>query len=229
MTDETRKTQRWKQINILISEVTKSVADTGNRGHRIAQNPRGFSTPNPPKGVVHYGRFSVPMSSSLEAISHPSSDAPDVRRPKVLFLCTANSCRSQMAEAVTRSIFGRQIEAFSAGVRPAPSVNRIAIDVLQEIHVSTDGLYPKQARELSTIAFDLVVTVCSNAAEDCPFFPGCKRQEHVGFDDPPVVAGEPTADELAVYRRVRDEIVAFIRGSLPTLLAIEPVLDGELL
>jgi arsenate reductase len=136
-------------------------------------------------------------------------------RLKVLFLCTGNSCRSQMAEGWVRSLKGAVIEPYSAGVEVKP-VDPLAVRAMAEEGVDISGQRSKQVSELMDIPFDYVITVCSHARETCPFFPGSVRRVHVEFDDPPFLTKEMTDDEekLKVYRRVRDEIRDFV-DSLP--------------
>ena len=134
---------------------------------------------------------------------------------KVLFLCTGNSCRSQMAEAWTRHLKADLIEAYSAGIEPK-GVDPRAIKAMAEAGVDISGQVSKAALSLSHVEFDYVITLCDNAHEACPFFPAKTRVLHVGFDDPPkLAAGARTEDEaMACYRRVRDKIKEFV-GSLP--------------
>jgi arsenate reductase len=137
------------------------------------------------------------------------------RKLKLLFLCTGNSCRSQMAEGWTRSLKGDLIEAYSAGIE-THGLNQTAVEVMAEAGVDISGHVSKHLDDLSGIAFDAVITVCDNARESCPFFPGAKKVLHVGFADPPALARDMAArgaDETAqkdCYRRVRDEIRAFV-------------------
>jgi arsenate reductase (thioredoxin) len=138
---------------------------------------------------------------------------------KVLFLCTGNSCRSQMAEGWTRHLKGGVIEPYSAGIA-THGLNPSAVKVMAEAGVDISGHRSKHLRELDDVAFDYVVTVCGHAHESCPVFPGKTRVVHVGFDDPPALAKTATSEEEALghYRRVRDEIRAFIER-LPEALA----------
>jgi arsenate reductase (thioredoxin) len=137
---------------------------------------------------------------------------------KVLFLCTGNSCRSQMAEGWVRHLKGDQFDACSAGLE-AHGLNPDAVRVMAEAGVDISGQRSKRVTELSGVELDYVVTVCDNAHESCPRFPGKAKVVHVGFDDPPrLAAGAKTEDErLAPYRRVRDEIRAFVE-TLPNSL-----------
>lgn len=137
---------------------------------------------------------------------------------RILFLCTGNSCRSQMAEGWTRHLRGDRIEAYSAGIETL-GLNPRAVQVMAEAGVDISGHRSKHVNELREIAFDYVVTVCGHAHEHCPLFPGKARVIHVGFDDPPKLAAEATTDaeRLAPYRRVRDEIRRFVE-TLPESL-----------
>ncbi|HWB53808.1 MAG TPA: arsenate reductase ArsC [Tepidisphaeraceae bacterium] len=140
---------------------------------------------------------------------------------RVLFLCTGNSCRSQMAEGWARKVKGDVIEAYSAGVEPH-GVNPLAIRAMAEAGVDISRHRSKHVRELNDVAFDYVVTVCGHAHETCPAFPGRTKVVHVGFDDPPALARSAHNEDDAMqhYRRVRDEIrdfVATLPGSLERL------------
>lgn len=140
-------------------------------------------------------------------------------KTKIMFLCTGNSCRSQMAEGWARSLKGDVIEAYSAGVSPH-GMNARAIKVMQEAGVDITGQASKHVDAVAHVPFDYVVTVCGHANETCPVFPGKTKVVHVGFDDPPKLAEGATSEEeaLAHYRRVRDEIKAFVL-TLPGSLA----------
>ena len=137
----------------------------------------------------------------------------------VLFLCTANACRSQMAEGWARRLQGDAIEAYSAGVKPG-GLDPRAVRVMAEAGVDIAGQRSKHVGELAGVTFDCVITVCDNARETCPLFPGRTRVIHAGFDDPPHLARDAkTEDEaLAPYRRVRDEIRVFVE-TLPEVLS----------
>ena len=134
-------------------------------------------------------------------------------RPKihVLFLCTGNSCRSQMAEGWTRALEGDRIEAFSAGLE-AHELNPLAVQVTAEAGVDISGHKSKTVADLPTREFDFVVTVCDDAHESCPLFPAQTKVVHAGFDAPPSMVQSATTEEeaLAHYRRVRGEIRAFV-------------------
>ena len=130
---------------------------------------------------------------------------------KVLFLCTGNSCRSQMAEGWARHLKGDQIEPYSAGIE-AHGLNPDAVRVMAEVGVDISGQRSKLVNELRGVEFDYVVTVCDNAHEACPVFAGKAKAIHVSFDDPPRLAvnAKTESERLAPYRRVRDEIRAFV-------------------
>jgi len=132
------------------------------------------------------------------------------RKMKVLFLCTGNSCRSQMAEGWTRALKSHLIEPYSAGIE-THGLNPHAVKVMAEAGVDISGHRSKHLDELKDLEFDYVVTVCDHAAEHCPLFPGKAKMLHCGFDDPPRLAkdAKTTEEALDCYRRVRDEIKAF--------------------
>lgn len=147
------------------------------------------------------------------SISTPSQG----RKLKILFLCTGNSCRSQMAEGWARALKSDQIEPYSAGIE-THGLNPDAVRVMAEAGVDISGQRSKHVRELSGIEFDYVITVCDHAQEHCPVFPGRAKVVHRGFDDPPRLADAAAEqDRLASYRRVRDEIRAFVE-QLPQIL-----------
>lgn len=137
---------------------------------------------------------------------------------RILFLCTGNSCRSQMAEGWTRHLKADAIEPYSAGIE-THGLNPNAVRVMEEAGVDISRHHSKHVRELEGIDFDYVITVCGHANENCPVFPGKAKIIHVGFDDPPKLAAEARTEEEALkhYRRVRDEIKAFVQ-SLPEAL-----------
>ncbi len=124
----------------------------------------------------------------------------------VLFLCTENACRSQMAEGLVNHDLAGQVRAFSAGVRPKV-VNPRAIQVMGEIGVDISRQRSKSVDELAGERFDLVITVCDRAAQQCPMFPGDTEVMHVGFPDPARATGTEE-DILAEFRRVRDDLRA---------------------
>ncbi len=129
----------------------------------------------------------------------------------VLFLCTGNACRSQMAEGWARHLHGNDIEVWSAGVTPA-GVDPRAIEVMAEAGVDISGHTSKTVDSLLDVPFDYVITVCDSAAEACPVFPGNVSRLHQGFPDPPLLAAGAAseAEALEHYRRVRDDIRRFI-------------------
>jgi len=130
---------------------------------------------------------------------------------KILFLCTGNSCRSQMAEGWSRHLKDEQIEAHSAGTEPR-GLDPVAVKAMAEAGVDISHHRSKPLSEVKSIPFDYVVTVCDHAHESCPFFPGRTKIVHVGFDDPPRLAMDAKTDEevLNHYRRGRDEFGAFV-------------------
>ncbi len=130
---------------------------------------------------------------------------------KLLFLCTGNSCRSQMAEGWARHLKGDSIEPCSAGIE-ARGLDPRAVRVMAEAGVDIAAQRSKRIVDLKDIDFDLVVTVCDQAAENCPALPGKTKVIHAAFDDPPRLAAKAKTEEerLAPYRRVRDEIRAFV-------------------
>jgi arsenate reductase len=140
---------------------------------------------------------------------------------KVLFLCTGNSCRSQMAEGWTRALKSNVIEAYSAGVEPH-GMNPMAMRVMAEVGVDISKQWSKHINELKDVVLDYVVTVCDHASETCPVLPGSIKRVHVGFDDPPRLAKEAKDPQEALrhYRRVRDEIRSFVE-TMPASLAME--------
>ena len=135
------------------------------------------------------------------------------KRLKVLFLCTGNSCRSQMAEGWCRHLKGDVIEAYSAGIE-THGLNPNAVKVMAEAGVDISGHTSQHVDAFASVAFDYVITVCDHAHESCPMFAGRARVVHVGFDDPPRLAKAARTEQEAMdcYRRVRDEIRAFVEG-----------------
>jgi arsenate reductase (thioredoxin) len=133
------------------------------------------------------------------------------KKIKILFLCTGNSCRSQMAEGLARSLKGDIIEAYSAGSRPI-GIDPLAVKAMAEIGIDISGQRSKQVNEFGGMKFDYVITLCGGEAESCPFFRGKAKFIHRGFDDPPELARGADSEEEALphYRRVRDEIRAFV-------------------
>jgi arsenate reductase len=137
---------------------------------------------------------------------------------KILFLCTGNSCRSQMAEGWGRHLKGERIEFFSAGIE-THGLNPNAVKVMAEAGVDISGHRSQHIDEFKEVPLDYVITVCGHADENCPIFPGRTKVVHHGFDDPPKLAREAATEEegLNHYRRVRDEIRAYVE-TLPESL-----------
>ncbi|MGA1821923.1 MAG: arsenate reductase ArsC [Thermoplasmatota archaeon] len=129
---------------------------------------------------------------------------------RVLFVCTHNSARSQMGEALLRQYGGDRYEALSAGIEPT-HVNPNAVAALREIGIDTSVLRSKSVDEYIDTDIDLVITVCDNAKEACPFFPGGKERIHRGFRDPSDLVDDDTS-EIDAFRIIRDEIREFIDG-----------------
>ncbi len=142
-------------------------------------------------------------------------------KPKILFLCTGNSCRSQMAEAWARHFWGDVFDVYSAGVAPNPMDPR-TVRVMEETGIPMEGYHPKHVDALKGIRFDYVITVCDHARETCPYFPGAHKILHKGFEDPPILAREARTETEALehYRRIRDEIKKFV-SSLPEFLGVD--------
>lgn len=136
---------------------------------------------------------------------------------KVLFLCTGNSCRSQMAEGWSRELKHDTLEAYSAGIE-IHGLNPHAVEVMAEAGVDISGQTSKHIDDFKDQALDLVVTVCGHAHETCPYFPPRCKVVHAGFDDPPKMAealarqGASKKEQLDCYRKVRDEIKVFVQG-----------------
>jgi arsenate reductase len=139
---------------------------------------------------------------------------------RVLFLCTGNSCRSQMAEGWARHLKPDELEACSAGLE-THGLNPNMVKVMAEAGVDVSGQKSQHVDEFGDVVFDYVVTVCDHAHESCPVFPGGARVVHAGFDDPPRLAAHAATEEEALshYRRVRDEIRAYVDG-LPGHLGV---------
>ena len=139
---------------------------------------------------------------------------------KILFLCTGNSCRSQMAEGWARYLKSDLIEAYSAGTIPQ-RLNPLAVRAMAEAGVDIAGHRSKNVIDLLHIQFGYVITVCDNARESCPLFPGKARIVHRGFDDPPYLAKSAKSEDEALvhYRRIRDEIRDYVL-TLPEALLV---------
>ncbi len=132
-------------------------------------------------------------------------------KKNILFLCTGNSCRSQMAEGWTNALQGESFQAFSAGVKKS-SVDPLAVKVMDEAGIDLSGHYSKLIEELPEVQFDYVVTLCDHARESCPIFFSDAEKIHKGFDDPPHLSRDAASREEALkhYRRIRDEIREFV-------------------
>jgi arsenate reductase len=198
---------------------------------QIKNNRNGWKTRctirNPPalpeltdRGISN-GIFAVSMGRNEDGFLLGDEGNMANRKLTVLFLCTGNSCRSQMAEGWARTLKNDQIAAYSAGIEKH-GLNANAVRVMQEAGVDISQQQSNTVAELDA-EFDVVVTVCSHADGNCPAFPGAPRVVHVGFDDPPKLAKSAKTEEeaLAHYRRVRDEIRDFV-ARLP-----ESISDGE--
>ncbi len=137
---------------------------------------------------------------------------------KILFLCTGNSCRSQMAEGWAQHLKGYEIDAYSAGIEKH-GINENAVKVMAEVGIDISHQRSSLIEELPVKNFDYVITLCGHANENCPFFPG--KQIHEGFADPPKLAAnaKTTEEELFHYRKIRDKIKSFIE-SLPDSLSV---------
>lgn len=145
-----------------------------------------------------------------------------MKKLDILFLCTGNSCRSQMAEGWTRYLKPKKINAYSAGIE-THGLNRNAVKVMMEAGVDISGQQSKHVEALKGTSFDYVITVCDNANESCPIFTAKTKVLHIGFEDPPMLAkalaekGASEEEQLNCYRKVRDEIRGFVE-TLPESL-----------
>lgn len=151
-------------------------------------------------------------------VTIPAGAQGDQPKLKILFLCSGNSCRSQMGEAWVRHLKSDTFEAYSAGVTPKGSVDPRAIKAMAEVGVDISKHTSKHPRDLPDVKFDWVITVCEPAARECPVYPGA-HIIHVPFDDPPALAKFAETDEeaMAGYRFIRDEIKAFVQA-MPLIL-----------
>lgn len=147
-------------------------------------------------------------------------------KTKLLYLCTGNSCRSQMAEAWTRLLKGDLYEVFSAGIE-AHGLNPSMVKVMGEVGIDVTGQTSDLITEFLDSGIDIVVSVCAHAEENCPIFPGKVSRVHQGFEDPPKLARELAAkgaspeEQLEPYRRVRDQIRAWVE-TLPHSIEVTP-------
>lgn len=135
------------------------------------------------------------------------------KRLRILFLCTGNSCRSQMAEGWARHLKADVVDAYSAGIK-THGLNPNAVKVMAEVGVDISHQVSKSVTEVQGILFDYVITLCGHAQETCPVFPTNVKVVHVGFDDPPKLAQNAKSEKEALthYRHVRDEIKIFVDG-----------------
>jgi arsenate reductase len=153
-------------------------------------------------------------ADALLAFCHATGKKPDrglremARKPRILFICTANAARSQMAEGLLRARYGAGYDVFSAGTRKSKVSSR-AIEIMQEIGVDISLHRSKSLEEFEGAVFDLAVTLCDNAHAVCPIVPGAKKTIHKGFADPHLIPGTDEGG-LEGYRNVRDEISAWI-------------------
>ena len=146
-------------------------------------------------------------------------------KPTVLILCTGNSCRSHLAEGILRAAAGDLLDVQSAGSKPAGYVHPLAIKVSREIGIDISGHRSKHMDEFLKQEIETVVTVCGNADQACPVFPGLMNRHHWGFDDPATAEGSEE-EKLEVFRRVRDEIKmvfeAYVAGRRDQAKAVGP-------
>ena len=135
----------------------------------------------------------------------PDEQSKSMKKKRVLFLCTGNSCRSHMAEGFLRALGGVNYEVFSAGAKPAGYVHPLAIAAMREVGLDVSSHQSKSLDMFAGQQFDYVITVCDRAREACPAFPGAAKQLHWSFDDPAPAEGSDE-QRAAVFRRVREEI-----------------------
>ncbi len=150
---------------------------------------------------------------------------PMTTKPSVLILCTGNSCRSHLAEGLLRAVAGDLFEVHSAGSKPAGYVHPLAIRAMQEIGIDISGHRSKSMKEFMATPIETVITVCGVADQACPIFPGQVNRHHWPFDDPAHATGTEE-EQLAVFRRVRNEIrrtlEAYVAGRRDALKTIKP-------
>lgn len=140
-------------------------------------------------------------------------------KPKILFLCTGNSCRSQMGEGWARQLHGDKYEVYSAGIE-AHGMNPLAVQAMKDNAVDISGHTSKTVKKLENVVFDYVITVCGHADENCPVFPGDAKVVHKGFEDPPKLAqnAKTDAEKLVYYKEVSEQIRDFVK-TLPQFLS----------
>jgi arsenate reductase len=143
------------------------------------------------------------------------------KRLKVLFLCTGNSCRSQMAEGFARHLIGNVVIPFSAGIE-AKGIDPYAVQVMKESGIDISNQHSKTVGEFTGVEFDYCISLCSDADENCPVFPAKTKIIHHGFDDPPKLAANAKDEEEKIghYRRVRDQICEYIK-TLPASVQLK--------
>jgi arsenate reductase len=150
-------------------------------------------------------------------------------KPKVLFLCTCSSARSQMAEGLVNHFLGDTWEAFSAGTRPSGYVHPMVIQTMTELSVDISAYRAKSTDEYRDVAFDRVITVCDHPVQNCPAWLGKGIVQHIGFPDPAAAEGSGK-ERLAVFRRVRDglreKVFAYLQSGEPTTIGFR-LDDGE--
>jgi arsenate reductase len=137
-------------------------------------------------------------------------------RPRVLILCTGNSARSQMAEGLLRRLGGMRYEVFSAGTKPV-GLNPLAIEAMREVGIDISAQRSKSVAEFSGQEFATVITVCDNAAEECPVFPGAPQRVHWSVTDPAAVSGT-REEKLGAFRKVRDELERHIQSFVNSVI-----------
>ncbi|HUJ71529.1 MAG TPA: arsenate reductase ArsC [Verrucomicrobiae bacterium] len=145
-----------------------------------------------------------------------------MKKTRVLFLCTGNSCRSQMAEGLLRTLGGEQFDACSAGAKPTGHVHPLAIKAMAEVDIDLSNHTSKSLDVFDGQKFDCLITVCDHAREACPTYAGAKNQLHWNFDDPAHASGSEE-QKLAVFRRVRDEIRARVEEFVHTAPHPDPL------
>jgi arsenate reductase len=133
-------------------------------------------------------------------------------KKRILFICTHNSARSQIAEGLVNSLYSEKYKAFSAGTEPT-RINPFAIKVMAEIGIDISKQGSKSLEEFINQDLDWVITVCDNANENCPFFPGGKKRIHKGFKDPTAITGNDI-EKLTAFRTARDEILGWIKENI---------------
>jgi len=179
----------------------------------LADRPACLYNPVMKTGVILLAVITVAAAAAFAYVVRDRVTTAEPQKMRVLFLCTGNSCRSQMAEGWARALKGDSIEPYSAGIEKH-GLNPNAVAVMREAGVDISSQQSKTVDELPPVEFDVVVTVCAHADEHCPTFPSATRVVHVPFDDPPKLAAEAATEEEALghYRRVRDEIRQFVAG-----------------